>query len=59
MEKKKQRKPYKSFSKYKSTGKIKNATKVEVDGILFNSKLEAYCYEQLKNFKLDFKYLLN
>lgn len=30
-----------------SNKKIKNATPLEVDGIQFRSKLEAYCYRQL------------
>ena len=28
--------------------KVRNATQITLDGILFRSKLEAYCYEQLK-----------
>lgn len=36
--------------------KIKNATRVEVDGIKFRSKLEAFCYNQLKLNGLEAKY---
>ena len=37
-----------------STGAVRNATKVEYDGIKFDSKLEQYTYKQLKLFKLNF-----
>lgn len=36
--------------------KIRNATPLVLDGIRFRSKLEAYCYEKLKEANLDFKY---
>ena len=37
--------------------KVKNATKVELDGICFRSKLEAYTYSKLKeaNIKADYE----
>lgn len=41
------------FSK-PSSGAIKNATKVEYDGIKFDSKLEQFAYSQLKLFKINF-----
>lgn len=34
-------------------GKIKNATRLEVDGIKFRSKLEAFCYSKLKENGID------
>lgn len=37
-----------------STGAVRNATKVEYDGIKFDSKLEQYTYKQLRLFKLNF-----
>lgn len=37
-----------------STGAVKNATKVECDGIKFDSKLEQFAYSQLKLFKINF-----
>lgn len=37
-----------------STGAVKNATKVEYDGIKFDSKLEQFAYSQLKLFKINF-----
>lgn len=37
-----------------STGAVKNATKVEFDGIKFDSKLEQFAYSQLKLFKINF-----
>lgn len=36
--------------------KVKNATKIEVDGILFRSKLEAYTYKKLKEANIDAEY---
>lgn len=36
--------------------KVRNATKVEVDGIKFKSKLEAYTYRRLKEEGFNFKY---
>lgn len=43
--------------------KVKNATPIEADGIKFKSKLELYCYQQLKEagLKADYeskKYIL-
>jgi len=37
-------------------GKVRNATPTTVDGINFKSKLEVYCYEQLKSSGISFKY---
>ena len=39
-----------------SKGRVKNATPLEVNGIQFKSKLEAYCYEQLTKAGIPFKY---
>ncbi len=39
-----------------SKAKIKNAVKVEYDGVKFRSKLEAYMYKLLHDAKLDFEY---
>lgn len=36
--------------------KIKNATAVEVDGIKFRSKLEAYTYQQFKKHNIQIEY---
>ena len=36
--------------------KVKNAKKVEYDGINFDSKLEVFTYKQLKLLGVDFKY---
>ena len=36
--------------------KVKNARKIEYNGILFDSKLEVYCYKKLKEANLPFKY---
>lgn len=36
--------------------KIKNATKVEVDGIKFRSRLEYYCYSRFKNEGITLNY---
>ncbi len=36
--------------------KVKNATKIEIDGIKFRSKLEAYTYKKLKEVKLYAEY---
>ena len=36
--------------------KVKNATKVEVDGIKFRSKLEAYTYKKLKDANIPAEY---
>ena len=36
--------------------KIRNAQKVFYDNIQFQSRLEMYCYEKLKEAKLDFEY---
>lgn len=40
--------------KKKPNAKIKGATKTEVDGIKFDSRLEAYMYKQLKASRLNF-----
>lgn len=37
-----------------SQGAVRNATKVEYDGIRFDSKLEQFAYKQLKLFKINF-----
>lgn len=37
-------------------GKVRNATPNVVDGILFKSKLESYCYQQLKDSGIPFRY---
>ena len=36
-------------------GKVRNVTPLKVDGIQFKSKLEAYCYQQLKDGGIPFK----
>lgn len=38
------------------TGKIKNATSIEMDGIKFRSKLEAYFYKKQKEAGFNFEY---
>jgi hypothetical protein len=38
------------------TGKIRNATKLIIDGIEFKSKLEAYCYVRLKEENIENTY---
>ena len=45
-------------NKYKPVAnkKVRNARKIEYDGILFDSKLEVYCYKKLKEANLHFKY---
>lgn len=40
----------------KKNKKVKNATKKTVDGIDFKSKLEVYCYEQLKENNIHAEY---
>lgn len=40
----------------KKNKKVKNATKKTVDGIDFKSKLEVYCYQQLKENNIHAKY---
>jgi len=50
---------YSSYTKKKgdtANKKVKNATRVVVDGIEFKSKLEAYCYERLKQNGIVAKY---
>ena len=37
-------------------GKVRNVTPLKVDGIQFKSKLEAYCYQGLKDSGISFKY---
>ena len=39
-----------------SEGKIKNASKCSYDGVNFSSKLEMFCYKQLKEAGIDFIY---
>ena len=47
----------KKLSPKKSSGKIKNVRKVDYEGILFDSKLERFTYQQLiENDIKDFKY---
>ena len=36
--------------------KVRNATRVEYDGVQFRSKLERYMYQQLKEANIQFKY---
>lgn len=36
--------------------KVKNATKIEVDGVKFDSKLEKYMYDLLKGAQIDFEF---
>ena len=40
----------------KKQGKVRNATPILIDDIHFKSKLEGYCYEQLKKANIDAKY---
>jgi hypothetical protein len=40
----------------RNKGKIKNVTPLTIDGIDFKSKLEGYCYEQLKANGIPFRY---
>ena len=40
----------------KKNKKIKNATKTEIDGIKFRSKLEAFTYTKLKEANIDAEY---
>lgn len=42
--------------KKKKTGKVKNATPTEYDGIKFRSKLEVYTYKKLREAKIDADY---
>lgn len=45
------------IKKGKSKGKIKNATKLEIDGLVFKSKLEFFTYNKLKEAGItNFKY---
>lgn len=46
-------KPFKRFS---SNPRVKNATRVEVDGIKFRSRLEAYMHGRLKQFGIPFEF---
>lgn len=39
-----------------SNQKVKNATKIEVDGVKFDSKLEKYMYDLLKGAQIDFEF---
>ena len=45
----------KSDKSKKNTGKI-NSKEIKIDGIVFKSNLEAYCYKELKKTGLEFKY---
>lgn len=36
--------------------KVRNAEKINYDGIQFQSKLEVYCYKKLKEYGLEFEY---
>lgn len=48
---------FKKRSKHDDNKKIKNATKLEINGIRFKSNLEAYCYKQLLDANInDFQY---
>lgn len=40
----------------KPNTKVRNATKVEIDGVKFRSKIEAYAYKRLKDSGFNFKY---
>ena len=40
----------------KGRSKVKNAVKNEYNGITFQSKLELYCYKELKSNKIDVEY---
>lgn len=42
--------------KKKKTGKVKNATPTEYDGIKFRSKLEVYTYKKLREAHIDADY---
>lgn len=42
--------------KNKPSGKIRNVTPLIIDGINFKSKLEGYCYQQLKANGIPFRY---
>lgn len=46
----------KRIVRQKGNSKVKNATRVELDGIKFRSKLEAYTYRRLKEENLNFEY---
>jgi hypothetical protein len=51
----------KAFKRRKTAGssenkKVRNATKVEIDGIKFRSKLEAYTYQKLKEAGIEAGY---
>lgn len=40
----------------KKQNKVRNATPIVIDNIHFKSKLEGYCYEQLKKAKIQAEY---
>lgn len=44
------------FTNRSTNKKVKNATPLEFDGIKFKSKLEVYCYELLKQNKIQAEY---
>ena len=37
-------------------GRVRNVTPLKIDGIQFKSKLESYCYTQLKSNNISFEY---
>ena len=49
----------KSKGKFPKNKKIRNATPLEIDGIQFKSKLEAFCYRHLKENKIENEYEKN
>jgi hypothetical protein len=51
------KKQNKVVKKKNTTQKIKNSAKVEYEGMLFDSKLEVYCYRKLIEVELEFKYV--
>ena len=46
----------KGFKDIKPNAKIRNATKSEVDGVKFDSRLEKYMYDLLTGAKIDFQF---
>jgi hypothetical protein len=44
------------FKRIKGNQRVRNATKCEYDEIKFKSKLEMFCYKELKLSKLEFTY---
>ena len=45
-----------AIRKKRNKGRVRNVTPLKIDGIQFKSKLEGYCYTQLKANKIPFKY---